>query len=331
MKYHVYGMGNALVDTEFEVNDQFLSDHEIEKGMMTLIDEEKHDSLLENLADVFGLKKRAGGGSAANTMVALSQLGGKAFYACKVADDETGRFYAENLKAAGVSTKLEEMSHEGTTGKCMVMVTPDAERTMNTFLGITADFSIDELHIDELSESEYLYIEGYFVTSDVSRAAAIKAKAIAEEKGVKVAMTFSDPSMVTYFREGVDEIFGDGVDLLFCNQEELATFTGEQDLQTAVKSLSAKVGKLVVTLGAEGALVVSGGQQTSIDGHVVEAVDTNGAGDMFAGAFLYGITHGMDDAQAGRLASKAASQVVTVFGARLDDKTYQDLLSGVEV
>ena len=197
MKYHVYGIGNALVDKEFEVSDEFLLQQQIEKRMMTLIDEEQHLQLLERLKQEFGLKKRAGGGSAANTMVAISQFGGRTFYACKVGDDEQGRFYMHDLHAAGVQTRLDQVKKEGMTGKCMVMVTPDAERTMNTFLGITSDFSVNELHFEDLKESQYLYIEGYLVTSEMSRAAVVKAREKAAEYGVKTAMTFSDPSMVT--------------------------------------------------------------------------------------------------------------------------------------
>lgn len=331
MKYDVYGIGNALVDKEFEVTDEFLAAHGIEKGMMTLIDEVTQQRLLNGLIETFGLKKRASGGSAANSIVAVSQFGGKTFYACKVANDETGEFYMQDLHAAGVTTVLDQVrcNSEGVTGKCMVMVTPDAERTMNTFLGITADFSEAELHLDELKQAHYLYIEGYLVTSDMSRAAVLKARQIAAEHGVKTAMTFSDPSMVKYFRGGIDEMLGDGVDILFCNEEEIATFTGKDDLEEAINTIGPFARKLVITLGSKGALVVDESGRTEIAPNRVEAIDTNGAGDMFAGAFLYGVTQGMDDAQAGKLASLAASRIVTVFGARLSREMHQEILTTV--
>ncbi len=294
--------------------------------MMSLLEDDAHIILLQKLKDTFGLKKRAGGGSAANSIVAISQYGGKTFYACKVADDEQGDFYCKDLAAAGVTTLLEKIQTQGSTGKCMVMVTPDAERTMNTFLGITSDFSEEELHLDELKQSEYLYIEGYLVTSDISRAAAIKARQVAAENGVKTAMTFSDPAMVTYFKEGVTEIFGDGVDILFCNEEECLTFTGKDNLDEAIKELSPKVGKLVITLGKEGAMIINGDERIKISAFETKAIDTNGAGDMFAGTFLYGITNGMSDREAGTLASKAASKTVATFGARLDKAVHHELL-----
>jgi sugar/nucleoside kinase (ribokinase family) len=326
MKYDIYGIGNALVDKEFEVSDNFLAEQGIEKGMMSLIDEEKQHQLLEQLTQQFGLKKRAGGGSAANSMVAASQFGAKTFYACKVAKDETGDFYMHDLHAAGVTTKLDQCNGQGVTGKCMVMVTPDAERTMNTFLGITADFCEDELHFDELKASQYLYIEGYLVTSDVSRAAAIKARQVAKEHGVKTAMTFSDPAMVTYFKDGIAEMLGDHVDILFCNQEECLTFTGKDKLEDAITALSQIADKLVITLGSEGAMIVNGKDSVKVPAKQVTAIDTNGAGDMFAGTFMYGITQGMSDEQAGTLANAAAAEIVSVFGARLEAETHQNLL-----
>ena len=330
MKYDVYGMGNALVDKEFEVSDEFLTEQAIEKGLMTLIDEDKHHELLDGLQKSFGLKKRAGGGSAANTAVSVSQFGGKAFYACKVANDEFGQFYQQDLTAAGVDNGLDRLNADGVTGKCMVMVTPDAERTMNTFLGITSDFSAAEVHMDELRESKYLYVEGYLVTSDVSRNAVLEARKVAKEAGVKMAYTFSDPSMVTYFKEGVDEVIGDGVDVLFCNEEEAMIYSGADSIEAAVDVLLKKTDKLVVTLGSEGALVANAnGNQVRVPTQKVEAIDTNGAGDMFAGAFMYGLTHGMSDEQSAMLANRAAGEIVTVFGARLEREMQQNVLAEV--
>lgn len=331
MKYDVFGIGNALVDKEFEVTETFLAENGIEKGMMTLIDQDKQQQLLDGLLSTFGLKKRASGGSAANSIVAVSQFGGNTFYACKVANDETGEFYMNDLHAAGVSTKLDKVRSacEGVTGKCMVMVTPDAERTMNTFLGITADFSEAELHLDELVHAQYLYIEGYLVTSDVSRNAVLKAREVAKQNGVKTAMTFSDPSMVTYFRDGINEMLGDGVDILFCNEEEACVFSGKDDLASAIEVLSGYAEKLVITLGSKGALVVDEQGRTGIAATPVQAIDTNGAGDMFAGAFMYGVTQGMDNATAGKLASLSAARLITEFGARLSKEVHQEVLGCV--
>ena len=326
MKYHVYGIGNALVDTEFEINDEFLSEYDIEKGLMTLIEDEQHQKLLSGLKGEFDVKKRAGGGSAANTIVSISQLGGKTFYACKVANDEPGDFYMNDLALAGVKTKLDAVKEDGVTGQCIVMVTDDADRTMNTFLGITTNFSVDDLHIEDLKKSEYLYIEGYLVTSDVSRNAVIHARKIAAENAVKTAITFSDPAMVSYFKEGITEIIGEGVDVLFCNEEEACIFTGKDKLKDAIFDLSKIAKKIVVTLGPKGAIIITGERQVEIEASTVTAIDTNGAGDMFAGAFMYGLTQGMSDLDSGMLASESAARTVATFGARLDKEVQLSIL-----
>jgi len=295
---------------------------------MTLIEEERHHQLLQQLQHSFPLKKRASGGSGANSIVAASQFGGKTFYACKVANDEFGEFYMNDMHTAGVATRLDQVLNrtQGVTGKCMVMVTPDAERTMNTFLGITADMSTEEVYLEPLKQSQYLYIEGYLVTSDSSKKAVQQARQIAREHGVKTALTFSDPAMATYFQAGLDEFMAGGVDVLFCNEEEALAFTGTEDLSDAINKLKTKTQKLVLTLGNKGAMVITPQSQVEIAPYPVQAVDSNGAGDMFAGAFLYGITQGMDDAKAGELASCAASKIVTCFGARLSKEDHQALL-----
>ena len=326
MKYHVYGIGNALVDKEFEVDETFLTENNIEKGMMTLIDKERQETLLTELKQRFGLKKRAGGGSAANSIVAISQFGGDTFYACKVADDETGDFYMKDLAVAGVTTKLDQIKGDGVTGKCLVMVTDDAERTMNTYLGITSDFSEEDLHLEELINSEYLYIEGYLVTSDVSRNAAIKAREVAQKHNVKTAFTFSDPAMVTYFKEGVSEIIGSGVDVLFSNEEEAMIYTGKDNIDDAISELAQIADKIIITLGSKGAKVICKNKHIDIEVSIVKAIDTNGAGDMFAGAFMYGLTQGMSDRDAGMLASESAARIVATFGARLEKSVQQGIL-----
>jgi sugar/nucleoside kinase (ribokinase family) len=207
------------------------------------------------------------------------------------------------------------------------MVTPDAERTMNTFLGITGAFSRGELVEKAIADSEYLYSEGYLVTSDTARPAVVEARRMAEKHGVKTAISFSDPAMVKYFKPGLKKILGQGVDLLFCNETEAGLFTETDSLDRAVDELKRVARTFVVTRGSRGALVCDGDRCFSIDPHPVRAVDTNGAGDMFAGAFLYGLTHGFSHEQAGNLASLASSKVVETFGPRLPAGTMQQLLT----
>lgn len=325
-KLDVYGIGNALVDKEFEVDDAFFAEAGIEKGFMTLIDATQQEQLLSLLSRRYTLKKRAGGGSAANSLYALSQFGGKAFYSCKVANDETGDFYVEELGSANIQTNLSAQREEGNTGRCIVMVTPDAERTMLTHLGISQYVSEADLKLDVAATAQYVYVEGYLVTSDSARAAAKRLKSSAEQAGVKTAFTFSDPAMVEYFCDGVNELIGSGVDLLFCNEKEAKIWSGEEDFMSACKKIGSIAKQFAITRGANGALLFDGENFIEIAPNKVTAVDTNGAGDMFSGAFMYGLTQGMSFKDAGDLASLASATVVSQFGPRLAPAQHTELL-----
>lgn len=315
-KYDVTGIGNALVDVEFKVNDQFFIDQGVEKGLMTLVDEDRQNALM-NVINTAEAKKQAGG-SAANTVVAVSQFGGKSYYCFRVADDELGSFYLKDLNDSGVDIALNQDDLEpGVTGKCLVMVTEDSERTMNTFLGITANFSTKDINESAIKDSKYLFIEGYLITSENGKEAMRYAKKIAEENGVKVAMTFSDPAMVKYFREPFDEVIGASVDLLFANEEEAMLFTGKDNLMEAREELKKVAKHFVITQGKNGAMIFDGDTFIDIEPYKTTAIDSNGAGDMFAGAFLYGITNGHSFASSGKLASMASSKIVSQFGPRL--------------
>ncbi|RUO66008.1 Sugar or nucleoside kinase, ribokinase family [Pseudidiomarina planktonica] len=327
----VVGIGNALVDQEFEVTDDFLSQHGIEKGMMTLIEEADQDKLIAELSQRGDLKKQSGGGSAANSLVAFSQFGGNAFYCCKVADDEAGEFYRHDLEKVGIRTNLQHQHHQGKTGRCLVMVTPDAERTMRTFLGITADLSLEELDEDAIAAAEYLYIEGYLITSPIAREAIVRAKQLARKHGTKIAMTCSDPAMVKYFRDGIELILEGGVDVMFCNHEEAELLTGTDDPQQALLALQKHASTVAITLGKDGALLGDGKRQVAVPGVKVKAVDSNGAGDMFSGAMLFGLTRQLSLADAGRLASHAAAEIVTEFGPRLSLERQQQILQQLQI
>ncbi len=324
-RYQVYGVGNALVDMEYEIEESVLSELNIEKGVMTLIDEHRHHELSDQLAGFH--HKRACGGSAANTVIALAQLGGKAYYSCKVGNDESGSFYLEDLQGCGVeSSALDHEREPGITGKCLVMVTPDADRTMNTFLGITGDINHNDINPEAISLSDYVYLEGYLVTAEGSKQAAIAAGKIAKEAEVSTALTLSDPNIAKFFREGLLEMAGDDLDLLFCNQAEAEIISDSSDMNSVVQTLKTLAKQFAITRGADGALLYDGKRMIDIPPHKVEPIDTNGAGDMYAGAFLYGITHGMDFSQAGELASLTSAHLVTHFGPRLPAQRTQQLL-----
>lgn len=323
-KYDVYAIGNALVDMEYEVQEEFFKIHGIDKGLMTLVDEDRQNSLMDALGS--GAKKKQCGGSAANTIIATAQFGAKGFYSCKVAQDLLGDFYFLDLKENGVDSNLQTQTRAlGITGKCLVLITPDAERTMNTFLGITSTLSPTEVDQDSIKNSKILYIEGYLVASPSGKEAAILARKTAEAAGVKTALTFSDVNMVKFFRDGMLEMLGNGVDLLFCNEAEALEFTGTSDIYEAREALKKVAKNFVITLGENGAMIFDGVTFIDIEPYKVKAVDSNGAGDMYAGAFLYAITQNHNLASAGKLASMAASKVVSQFGPRLQWHETQEI------
>lgn len=316
-KYQVYGIGNALVDFEIETTAEKLVQLGVDKGVMTLIDETRQEELSKQFAGKH--HSRACGGSAANTIIGAQSLGSQCFYSCKVANDETGVFYRDDLLNYGVHSNLSSMELEsGKTGKCLVMVTDDADRTMNTFLGITGDIDYRQIDESALKNSKYLYIEGYLASAPMALEAAIKAKKFAQEHQVKTAFSLSDPNMVSFCREGLDAIIGDGVDLLFCNLDEALMYSRSENIDDAISVLSKLAKTTIITLGAKGSLIAEKDSLTNISGHEVKAVDTNGAGDLFAGSFLHAISSGFSLQQAGELASFASAQLVTQFGPRLD-------------
>ena len=328
--FDLYGLGNALVDTEYHISDELLFGLGVEKGMMTLIDDAQLAVLEEQLRSRGELKKQASGGSAANSLIAAANFGAKVFYSCKVADDELGAFYHQDLVDSGVATNLDQIREPGTTGRCLVMVTDDAERTMNTFLGITGDLGAHEIDETALKASRMLYIEGYLASSDKAREAAIRAHQIAKEAGIQVALTFSDPAMVTYFKDQVSEMVGDGVDLLFCNEQEAMTWTGEESIESALTALSNTATQWVCTRGKDGATVFDGTQRFDIPGRVVTPVDTNGAGDMFAGAFLYGLSNDWGFEKSARFGVHTSGYLITQYGPRVALANHAVLLEEFE-
>jgi sugar/nucleoside kinase (ribokinase family) len=325
-KYNVYGIGNAIVDIVTEVEHDFFEKNGIEKGVMTLVDEKRQLELMKVID--MQRSKMSGGGSAGNTIVALNQFGGKSFYSCLVAHDALGKFFLDDLQRNGVDTNLKyENCPEGHSGRCLVMTSPDAHRTMNTFLGVSSFLSPQHLDESAIKDSSYVYLEGYLVASPKGLEAIKEAKRIAEKNKVEVALTFSDPSMVKYFSTQMQEIVGASVDLLFCNDEEAMIFTGTSNVLEAREKLKQVAKRFAITLGANGALIFDGDTFIQIEPYKVQAIDTNGAGDMFAGAFLYAITHNHSYAEAGKLASLASSRVVTQWGPRLDPTQAKQILA----
>ena len=311
-KYQIYGSGAALVDTEVVVSDEFLKQNQIETGVMTLVGEPRQAELLNAFsADKHHLMKKSGG-SACNTVIASANFGSKTFFSGKVAADDDGQHFVGDLADSTASPEA------GVTGKCLVMVTDDAERTMNTYLGASEQLTGREIDEAALLESEWLYIEGYLLTDD-ARAALIKdVVANAKSAGVKVALSLSDPFVAQIFADNLRAVIGVGVDLVFCNKDEALAFTQTETVDEACEALKQSAKAFAVTDGAQGAIIFDGQETVSVPGVPADAVDTNGAGDMFAGAFLYAVTAGCDFKWAAELANESAARVVGQFGLRLD-------------
>lgn len=315
-KYHVYGLGNALVDYEYLIEDNFLQSYHLTKASMTLIDDSLRRTLFENLSN---FKKKKGGGSAANTLIALAQLGANVCYSCRVANDGDGEFYLKDLKAQGVHHHVKNQSNDnGATGSCIVLVTKDAERTMCTYLGATAAYGHKEIDWDHLKNAEYLYIEGYLFCSEQGTEAAKKAVAFAKTHNIKIALTCSDAGVVEAFRTRFEQCLSEKIDLLFCNEAESLALAKTQDVSEALNTLKNISNDVVITRSAKGALVWDQKNLFEVPGKSVTPIDANGAGDMFAGAYIYGLTHHWGAKKAAEFACHCASEVIQVYGPRLE-------------
>ncbi len=314
MTHDVYAVGNALVDIQAQVNDELLSRLAFEKGIMTLVDDDRQAEVLAN----FDLPKlhRCAGGSAANTVAAVADFGGRAAFVGKIGDDETGEFFLRDLRTLGVTIDVAPLP-KTPTGTCAILITDDAERTMLTNLGASTQLTADDIDEAAIAAAKCIYIEGYLFTGDSTKAAAYRAIELAKKNDVKIAFTASDPFLVNMIRDEIWELIRVPVDLFFCNHEEAMSLTGLTDPIACASKIHESAQNVAMTLGARGSFLMHGGEAIPIEGVSVKAVDTTGAGDMYAGGVLYGITNGLSWKQSGHLASHAAARIVGQLGARL--------------
>lgn len=335
MTVDIFGLGNALVDSEYVVSDRALAALEVEKGLQVLIDEDRLAHILSVMAEdgeLGGeLHKQASGGSAGNTIMAAQNFGAQTFYACRVADDAIGKFFCEDMRNGGV--QLNEslaIMPTGHSGQCMVMITEDAERTMNTYLGVSSELSTANIDEACLRESRYLYLEGYMAALENSVEAACYAKQQSKAAGGQVALSFSDPAMAKYCQEGLAKIVGDGVDILLCNEEEALLYTGESTVESAMQMLAKHSDNVVTTLGAKGAAAIVSGQTYQVGAEPIEVLNTNGAGDAFAGAYLYAMSQGWSVDKALQLANATSGKVIVQYGPRLSRDAQQAILASIQ-
>lgn len=314
MSYDVYGVGNALVDMQARVSDEILEKLGYAKGIMTLVEEETQTAVLNELNGK--PVNRCAGGSAANTIIGVADFGGKAAYAAKVGNDDLGNFCLGDMRKMGVAIEVPQA--DGQTGTCVILITEDAQRTMLTNLGVSSTLGPDDVDEAEIAKANYVYIEGYLFTGDSTRAAAMKAIELAKKNNIKVAFTVSDPFLIGLFKDEFWDLIKGPVDLLFCNLEEGRSLTGKVDPIDCAHEIHKHADNVALTLGGDGSLLMHEGKAIPIEGVEVSAIDTTGAGDMFAAGLLYGINNGMSWKQAGHLASHAAARIVEQLGARLE-------------
>jgi sugar/nucleoside kinase (ribokinase family) len=307
-------IGNAIVDIIADCDDAFLAAEGLTKGMMRLIDAEEATRLYAHM----GPAREISGGSAGNTAAGIAALGGKAGFIGQVAPDQLGEFYRHDLTATGVEFITPPADYGVPTARSMVLVTPDAHRTMNTFLGAAQLLPPEALDEEQIAGAAILYLEGYLWDPETPRYAMVKAIDIARRAGRKVAFTLSDSFCVDRHRDGFNQLIDAGrIDTLFANDVEIKMLAGTGDFGAAVAAVAGKVETLVVTRGEEGALAVQRGQRAEVAAEpVAKVIDTTGAGDLFAAGFLAGQTQGRGLAESLRIGAIAAAEVIAHYGAR---------------
>src|SRR3954471_19696097 len=313
-KYDVLGIDNAIFDVLVQTDEGFLARHGMTKGGMALIDEARATAIYNDMGPAVEMS----GGSAANTIVGLAGFGARAAFIGKIKDDQIGRLYGHDIKAANVAFATVPATDGPATGCCYILVTPDGERTMNTYLGAAQELTPGDIDPAEIAASAIVYLEGYLWDPKNAKEAFLKASGIAHEAGRQVALTLSDAFCVDRYRdEFVDLMRGGSVDLIFANEAELHSLYQTSDFDTALAQLRNHVKLGVVTRSEKGCVVTSKDGLTAVPAFPIEQlVDTTGAGDLFAAGFLFGLVRGADHESCGRLGALAAAEVIQHIGAR---------------
>ncbi|MDA0340379.1 MAG: adenosine kinase [Proteobacteria bacterium] len=309
----VTGIGNAIVDVIARTDDAFLTDNAIEKGAMNLVDAERSNAIYERMGPGIEMS----GGSAANTIVGLASLGGQGAFIGKVKEDSFGKVFRHDIIAAGVRFETGLSTSGPPTASCLVLVTGDAQRSMNTHLGACVDLGPEDVDEDLIRASKTIYLEGYLWDPPRAKEAFLKAAAIAHGSGGQVALSLSDPFCVGRHRDEFLQLVERHVDILFANEDEITSLYQVSDFDSALQAVRGHCDTVALTRGAKGSVVLSGGEVHVLDAEPVgKVVDTTGAGDLYAAGFLYGYTQQMDPARCGRLGGIAAAEIIGHYGAR---------------
>lgn len=311
--FDVVGIGNAIVDVLVTSDDAFLDNHGLTKGTMALVDQSQAERLYASVGP--GLE--TSGGSAANTLAGLAQLGAKAGFIGRVRDDQLGAIFAHDIRAVGAHFETPPATSGPSTAQCLILVTPDAQRTMCTYLGASVNLHPADLDLELVRQARVLYLEGYLWDSDEAKQAFISAAEVIRESGGQVALSLSDAFCVDRHRQSFQELVDGHVDILFANEMEITSLYEANSFEEAVDQVRGRCQIAALTRSAEGSLVLSGDQSVPIPPYKLgDLVDTTGAGDLYAAGFLYGHTRGESLERCGRLGSLCAGQVVTQLGPR---------------
>ncbi len=309
----VVGVGNAIVDVLAPSTDEFLREHGLTKGSMLLVDEARARDLYANM----GPGREASGGSAANTMAGVASLGGKPAYIGRVCNDQLGEIFSHDMRASGIHFSVPPASEGPSTARCLILVTPDAQRTMNTYLGACVNLCPDDIDEDLVRRGKVTYLEGYLWDRPKAKEAFIKAARVAAEAGRRVALSLSDSFCVTRHRESFLDLVAHHVDILFANEAEIKALYATDSFDEAARQARDQTKLAALTRGAKGSVLIAGSERVEIAAEpVAEVVDTTGAGDLYAAGVLFGITHGQSLAESGRAGAMAAAEIISHYGAR---------------
>ena len=324
-KILVCGIGNALVDSEYRVSEEEITQLNLTKGCMELNDEQNHIKLSSRLRETHGTVKMMPGGSVANSLYTLSQFGTGVSFIGRVSDDSTGDAFINSLKNTGVQVNINQVDN-GITGECLVLITPDHERTMYTHLGVSSELDLNDINQAVIKDSEYLLVEGYLVTSEETKNVANYSLDIATKHGVKKIITLSDPNVVKFFRDNVLELLNKSFDIIFCNKQEALNISMTDNINDAMDFLKKYAHEIIVTCGEDGAYVTVGSEKVHELPDKVKPVYLTGAGDMFLAAYLFAKVCDRSLADRIKFANKCSGNIIQRYGAKLDDQDYSKLL-----
>ncbi len=311
----VLGIGNAIVDVLSQTDDDFLSENGLAKGAMTLIDADQAEGLYAKM----GPGVEVSGGSAANTIACLASLGGQGAFIGKVRDDQLGDVFRHDIRAGGVNFETAPKEDGAPTARCLIFVTPDAERTMQTFLGVSVELGPDDIDEDLISRSAVTYLEGYLWDPPLAKEAFVKAAKIAAQAGRKVSLSLSDPFCVDRHRDDFLDLVNNHVDILFANEDEITSLYQVENFDDALRHVRGHCEIAALTRSSKGSVVVAGDEVHVLDAHKVDkVVDTTGAGDSYAAGFLWGYTNGRGLAECGDIGGIVAAEIVGHYGARAE-------------